>query len=380
MAKYDVECPKCNTSYTVQLYGPGRDREWKLENFDWTCDDCKEKARQEENQKAAAANADAGLPALTGSEKQIAWAETIRKQKISTLEEALTHRGISHSLDKDRFHASVAAIKNNSSARWWIDNRDNHIETLLRQEYNRTEKPLPVEDRAVAEAAKTEAMAEATVRPPEPTTETVAEIRSGENFVEVDFPEKREDFWKIIKPGLGYAWTGKCWRRDLKPTNGTAHDRAAETGNRLLAAGFPIRIYDEILRVHAVYGTFEPESTRWVMARTAGDFVGWFAIRWPRDEDFYKAAKKIKGGKYDKPDVIVPAAQFQEVLDFAEMYQFSISAGAQKLIDQERTVRENALIVAARKPVESSVLPEPGSKPEKLPVPNDVEVDDEFKD
>lgn len=66
MAKYDVECPECGDSYAVQLYGNSRDREWKLDNWDWTCDECKERARQEENKKAAAANAEAGLPALTG--------------------------------------------------------------------------------------------------------------------------------------------------------------------------------------------------------------------------------------------------------------------------------------------------------------------------
>ena len=379
MAKHDVECPVCSTSYTVQLYGPGRDREYKLEHYDWTCADCKEKARQEENQKAAQANAESGLPQLTGSEKQIAWAETIRKQKIATLDEAMTHRGLSHSLDLDRFNAAVATLKRTASARWWIDNRDTHIETLLRAEYQRTEKPLAPEEKAIAEEAKAEAMAEATVRPEKPITETVAEIRAGADFVEVDFPEKREDFWKLIKPGMGFAWSGKCWRRDLKTINGTTHDRAAETGNRLLAAGFPIRIFDDTLRVHAVYGTFEPESKRWVMARTPGDYSGWFAITWPRDEDFYKAAKKLRGSKYSKPDVVVPAEQFPEVLDFAEMYQFSISPGAQKIMDTARSVRENAMTASVKAP-EDRRLPQPGDKPAPLQAPENVDIDNEFKD
>ena len=379
MAKYDVTCPKCESTYTVQLHGPGRDREWKLENFDWTCDECKEKTRQEENRKVAEANAGAGLPALTGSDKQIAWAETIRKQKIATIDNLIACNDLSPTIDKERFFIALETIKNNTSARWWIDNREQRFELIIVAEYKRTEKPLAPEEKKIAEEAKAEAMAEATVRPGKPITETVAEIRAGETFVEVSFPEKREDFWKLIKPGLGYTWSGKCWRRDLKPTNGTPHDRAAETGNRLLAAGYPIRIFDDTLRVHAVYGTFEPESKRWIMARTTGDYAGWFAIRWPRDEDFYKSAKRLRGSKYDKPDVVVPAEQYQEVLDFAEMYQFSISAGAQKVIDTARSVRENAMTASVKAP-EDRRLPEPGDKPAVLQAPENVDVDDEFKE
>lgn len=99
MAKYDVECPSCGSSYQVSLFGNHKDREWKLENWDWTCDECKEKERQEANAQAAAANADAGLPPLTGSKKQIAWAETIRKQKITHIEDGIAHKGLSQQYD-----------------------------------------------------------------------------------------------------------------------------------------------------------------------------------------------------------------------------------------------------------------------------------------
>ncbi len=379
MAKYDVECPVCGTSYRVDLVGPHRDREWRLENWDWTCDECKEMARQEENAKAAAANAAAGLPALTGSEKMVAWAEMIRKQKLATLEEEMSRRDLNTAPDKDRLLAAVANLKGRTSSRWWIDNRDAHIMGLLRDEYQVTEKPLPSEEKKIAEEAKAKAQIEATVRPEKPVTETVAEIRALESAVEVAFPEKREDFRQIVRFSLGYSWTGALWRRDLKPTNGTAQDRAAEAGNRLLAAGFPIRIFDDSLRVRAVYGTYEPESRRWVMARTSGQYNGWFAISWPKGEDFYQAAKRIHGARYDKPAIVVPPEQFQEILDFAEMYEFSLSPGALKLVETCRAVREKALTTKPQVP-ETHRLPKPGEKPEHLDVPQDVDVADEFRE
>lgn len=379
MAKYEVTCPTCEETYTVNLTGPHKDREWRLENWDWTCDECREKARQEENRKAAEANTAAGLPPLTGSEKQVAWAETIRKQKIATLDEELTKRELTDRIDVDRFNAAVVGLKNKVDAKWWIDNRDTHVTRLLHAEYAVTEKPLPPEEKKIAEDAKTEAMKEATVRPEKPITETVAEIRAGEKFVEVSFPEKREDFRQLVRYQLGYTWSkGKLvWRRDLKVTNGTPHDRAAELGNRLLAAGFPIRVFDDTLRGHAVYGTFEPESKRWIAKRTSGKYDGWFVITWPREEDFYKAAKRLRASKYDKPSIVVPAEQFQEVLDFAEMYQFSISDGAKSLIETAKAVREGAL-TASVKLTEERRLPEPGDKPSPLAVPDNVEIADEF--
>jgi hypothetical protein len=269
MAKYTVTCPRCETDYRVDLIGPSRDREWKLDNFDWTCDECREKAQAEENAAASAANAASGLPALTGSEKMIAWAETIRKQKIITIDDYIERYTGHHPLD-ERLQAAIGGLKNRTSARWWIDNRDRHVEQLLREEYAVTEKPLPPEDKKAAEEAKAEALAEATVRPPKPVTETVAEIRISGPVVEILFSEKREDFRQIVRFQLGYTWAETRWRRQIELINGTPEDRAAEAGNRLLAGGFSIRIFDDSLRVRAVYGTYEPEAKRWVMALTSG--------------------------------------------------------------------------------------------------------------
>lgn len=55
--------------------------EWAVSYYD-ECSECyqkrKERQREEENQKAAELATEAGLPKLTGSDKQVAWAESIR--------------------------------------------------------------------------------------------------------------------------------------------------------------------------------------------------------------------------------------------------------------------------------------------------------------
>lgn len=59
-----------------------------LEKQGWTCETCRQKVREAENAAAAAQNEARGLPTLAGSEKQVAWAETIRAKAIPEIEAA----------------------------------------------------------------------------------------------------------------------------------------------------------------------------------------------------------------------------------------------------------------------------------------------------
>lgn len=83
MAKYDVTY-SCGHSGTIQLFGPYKSRDRKIEWYEneGLCPDCyaeKQRQKREEEVKAIAEkNAVNNLPELSGSEKQIAWAEKIR--------------------------------------------------------------------------------------------------------------------------------------------------------------------------------------------------------------------------------------------------------------------------------------------------------------
>lgn len=88
MAKATVTCTccECGKSFAASKILASRDQannweEWAKSNI-IECDECKEKARQAEreeaNKKAAESAKEFELPELTGSEKQVAWANTIR--------------------------------------------------------------------------------------------------------------------------------------------------------------------------------------------------------------------------------------------------------------------------------------------------------------
>src|SRR5690606_692389 len=126
--------------------------------------------------------------------------------------------------------------------------------------------------------------AEATVQPANPKTKTVAAVEFKGNTIEVRFPEVREDFRKLIRFELGYSWTGSCWRRTVTDVAGPVEDRVVETAHRLLAAGFPIRLYDDELRRRAIEADFRPEPKRIIWKQTSGQYAGWFGIEWPRED------------------------------------------------------------------------------------------------
>ncbi|NBB84971.1 MAG: hypothetical protein GVY12_01950 [Bacteroidetes bacterium] len=158
MAKYTVDCTSgisgdCAGTFRVQLYGKRKDREWKLENYDWTCDACKAEKRRRKNQASAEANAERGLPGLEGSDKQIGWAETIRARKVEELDDLEQQaRSQLTDVEEDRERdllrmlvARIDEVRHETDAGWWIDYRDRRLTRLLTSDvqraYDRGERP-----------------------------------------------------------------------------------------------------------------------------------------------------------------------------------------------------------------------------------------------
>ena len=127
----------CGHTETHTLYGPGKERERKLSWMETTdCSECYQAAlkiqRDAENAKAAEINQANALPTLTGSEKQIAWAETIRAEKIAQLDELICAantqiaNGAAKADDPNviNFFAWAETLRNTTASSWWIDNRN----------------------------------------------------------------------------------------------------------------------------------------------------------------------------------------------------------------------------------------------------------------
>lgn len=130
MAKYDIT-RACGHTETVQITGPiaGRDRQAEYESgkLCYECYKAKQaKQRAAESQAAAEAAKSAGLPALTGSEKQVAWAETIRAAAAQSLNDM--RPTLQAALAANRKGADIAlgiidATLARTSAHDWIESR-----------------------------------------------------------------------------------------------------------------------------------------------------------------------------------------------------------------------------------------------------------------
>ena len=132
MAKYEIVY-KCGHAETVQLYGPEKDRERRIEYLRaCLCPDC---YRAQQTEKATDEATAAGLPELTGSEKQVNWAVTIRSKVLQKLADFRGNLSNQPQEVLDRFDEIAADVKGHTEARWWIDRRDYTAPALIR-EYN----------------------------------------------------------------------------------------------------------------------------------------------------------------------------------------------------------------------------------------------------
>lgn len=132
MSKYTIT-RKCGHVETINIGGKVSERDrlasYEEEKLCYECWKAKQKAdREEASNKAAAEAKTSGLTELKGSEKQVAWAETIRSEIIKNLDRILESVNTDKTKDlHEALSVAINTIKLIDSARWWIDHRDGDI-------------------------------------------------------------------------------------------------------------------------------------------------------------------------------------------------------------------------------------------------------------
>ena len=119
MAWTIVKCNECGEEYRVEMYGPHRNRQWKVENWKGYCDDCKKTFKEQKEKEN-------GFIQLEGSVKQISWAETLRIKRINFIKlligEALNENNIEFA---EWLRTKIEDTKIQKNASWFIDRREN---------------------------------------------------------------------------------------------------------------------------------------------------------------------------------------------------------------------------------------------------------------
>lgn len=340
----------CGHEGRTNIIGPTKNRQWISDrHFEGLCAECYEAKkivdREKANTEAAEKAKETELPELEGTEKQVAWANTLRQVMIDETEKWIEK--MTRVYEGEPGLDSAANEINNilnfilttkTKAFWYIDNRTVEFESILKIS-NKEMNTLAAES---APEAK-DVINEATVYPENAISDAIAEIKITENQVTAEF-ERNDKFIKIVKM-LDYNWSGKVWSREISQTTGSSYDRAAELGNKLLNAGFPIKLMDNEARQKAINGTYEPECKRWIYHRNKGDYKDWLVICWTDDSDMYNKARSLPGSRWDKPSVVVKPEHFKEIEEFAGLYGFRFTPLASDIIKKAKEAKENATVV-----------------------------------
>lgn len=344
---FEIRTKKRNTTEARQF------EEWAEANIT-ECRDCEnariEKQRAEENAKAAAAAKDAGWPELNGTAKQVAWAETIRREGLELLKKHFE----TMSQGKPQAMAVCGMFEElllgNQQAGWWIDHRDGltYIHGIMQ-----LIKKLDAEAYARAKDAllhgTTMQSQEKQAKPERPIA--VPEQQKHEGTVdlhvkndEVVATYEKDDTFRGIVKDMGFSWKD-AWQLRIGEKTGSAENVCAELGSRLLNKGFSVRFDSQEILDRAVSGEYTPMHRRWI-----GDYNG-FYITWPREADLYHQAKALPGARYDAPGVVVPETSWAAVADFAEKYDFRLTSSAQLRMDRMSGAAQTVAPAAVREAV-----------------------------
>ena len=375
-------CKTCGKEFTKTTFQCNRKSadEW-VAWAEANCDECPEcyRKRKEAERKAELEElkeAYSDLPQLIGTERQVAWATKIRFESLKRLaawEGRLLSdlksgdgikREITDTLDLVEGIREMFERKKNAS--WWIDNQPRDSWTM--SDLYRKERGH------LGEEEIEEKTVEQTTVKPETCTKPGAVVIKAAKTIKCVYP-KDEDLRTIVKK-LGFRWDGegRAWVKQVPDWDSSA-DRAAELGSQLLNAGFAVSIQDAEIRRKAVEADYQPEHTRVIEVRKKGDFSGWFSIRWNSEDDFYDRARSLQKSRYSRPNVVVPASEFESVEDFAKHYDFFLSPGAKKLIEQER--QKVAIISPANaKTAEYNEIDPRETLASSCEIPDDLKDDD----
>lgn len=218
--------------------------------------------------------------------------------------------------------------------------------------------------------------------PPNQISPLACRFAASKMAVTVRYPEPHETMRATVK-ALGWHWDGieRVWAFSLNAFNGPAADRLVEAACALLAAGFIVSVPSAELARRVEAGDYQPEQERWITKAVAGKHAGWFVISWGRKDDLYKPAVNIHGARYIGGCVAAPPESYDEVLDFAQEYEYSLSEGARKLAEEARQrVAQIAVVQPPALHQRKRLRDRGSSKPVRLAAVEEAKIDDELLD
>ncbi|MCO7246386.1 hypothetical protein [Halomonas sp. Mc5H-6] len=376
MAKATRPCPCCSTETLTFVAGSRKEVEryadWKIDHGA-LCDTCTAKKREQDSLNAAEEAADKGLPTLRGTEKQVAWAETIRAELLAIAEKLTTaitlvqagnvdaaraaYRDVPVTWQPSDFYfrnlnvsedqvpeAALAVCRflaEQQDAGWWIDFRGASFEALVKHFHTQ------VLDVLKGAPSAREIAEEVAVKPERPISALTAEISLGKEVITVAYPEKSAAFLEVVKPlGYRFEWEVRAHRMRVHPTMGSIEDRAAELMHKLLGGGFIVSCQRTEVREKALAASYEPIYPRWMCMKVRGRMAGWLHVLTRDGLDLSDDLRPLKARSdyYCDNSWFVRPQHYATLLDMAEVHDFRLTDGAWQALKKAQVADEAALL------------------------------------
>lgn len=296
------------------------------------CPECKKKKREEEARQNAI---EMELPELTGTPKQIKYAMVLRDSIIQNFDSLIKR------LEPKEFDGNIQIafdnfINDTKEAKVLIDGYglfdENRADNLMN--FLKDYLPEKMQEKEMEREAKEEVVQLKTIVPEDFNNNTV-EIKVEKNTIKV-ISAKDYDVIDLVR-SLRYTWNRPAWEREITKFSGTLEDRVVEVAYKLMKNGYAVTIdvenFEE-LKKKIVNGDYKKEVNRWVAYNTK---TGKISISWRGyNDDLYSGSKRIKGATWSSGQMLVPVSSYLQILDFADIYGFSISDVAMEHINKYR--------------------------------------------
>lgn len=376
--KYPVTY-KCGHEDCVDLCGPVKTRMWRLEQMeDELCPECRRKAENERVTKLAEEN---GLAQLSGTEKQVAWAMKLRQDILDSLLrlDKEVDKGVNNEAVKEDIQKAIAYVSERKDSKYFIDGRHdafkftninkctqyNLIELRRKlceyakayDEEHSTENEL--ERLAQEEAIAIEKANQTEVHPENQTSTTVVTIKvNDDNDVMLQSAYDKELVDTIHGLAFNMAWCKPVWKYHVRKNCGTVDAVAAEIGNKLLEAGFPVVFPTHDIAEKASSGDFERYHLNAIFKHKSNDKV--FIVECNRHDDNMSKlirgiskAKRIGAGCFH-----IPVASYKELEEFSEENNFFWTGAATERLNEYK----QSIMTVKPKHIEDAKAVEPTRK------------------
>lgn len=406
MAKYNVTY-KCGHEDRVELFGKMSARDWRLEQMAGElCPECQKK---ESERATAEFEEENGLPLLSGSEKQVAWARKLRydflsgaqelsknyekakfREEIYTRNEELQKRMREVQKEKaeefpEFLNKTILYVSEQTTSTFFIDNRTtlniketynfkldkmwyvdcyyNMVEKYAK-EYDNFHDIYEVEARKEQEEEEqtkieAEKSAQVTMQPEQKGSNTIVTLKIQDDTVKLcsEYDSGLVDC--IHGFSLRMTWNKPCWEFKAEAFRGTAESVLMEIGNKLLENGYTVVFPCKELADMSLSGEFEKYRTNAIYAHKSNENK--LIVEYDKnDGGVCRELGFIKGGIFRRTKNLcyIPIGAYESLEELAETNNFAWEKTARERVDGYK----HSLIIANPVHVERDEVAKAGRK------------------